>query len=127
VLQFEEGHCHVLASDTRSSLASIDRAIGTGATIMGTMVETFAGAGLPAGRAQKLYERAYRSLGRVIEGRGEMVSLVSELTVVQRHSNVAEVSFGCSTPWDEMFTLAEAEGEIVNLSKHPTSDKIMAI
>lgn len=121
MLQFKEGHCQVLASDTRSSLASMDRAIGTGATLMGTLIETFAGVGLPEGRAQKLYERIHRSLGRILEGRGEVVGLVSELTVIQQKSNMAEVSFGCSTPWSELFTAAEAGDGAVKAARSGSS------
>jgi len=102
--QFAKGACRVLAQDSRTSVADIDRAIGNGATLISTMVSTFEGGRLPARRAQALYERAHRSLGRILEGRGEIVGLMAELIVIQRHSNVAETDFGCATPWNDLFT-----------------------
>lgn len=117
MLNFNEGICQVLAQDTRNSLADIDRSIGSKARMIGTIVDTFEGAQLPAVRAQSIFRRAHAALGHIIEGRGEVASMISELQVLQRHSNVKEVSFGCTAPWDA-FTTAEKtpENEVARAS-----------
>lgn len=115
MLTFNEGACQVLAEDTRSSLADVDKALGTQARMMTTMVETFAGTALPARRAQRMYGRLHAAMGQVLQGRCEVVELVAELQATQRRSNVAEVGFGCSSPWDDIFAgstgLSDAHAE----------------
>ena len=99
MIKFNEGACHVLAEDTRASFADVDKALSSHARMMGTMVETFEGAGLQAVRTQRHYARVVAALNQILQGRNEMVELVAELQATQRKSNVAEVSFGCAAPW----------------------------
>lgn len=97
--KFEPGAVRVVASDTSAVLADFDRAYLSGLRLATSILETFDGSGMPASQSQRVYRTMQSGFDRIIEGRGEIVSVVAQLQVIQRNSNCAEVAVGCPWPW----------------------------
>jgi len=113
MLHFEEGACHVLAGDTRTAFADMDKAYLAGLRMAATIVETFHGSGLPVGQSQKVFTRMNQGLAHLVEGRGEIVSVVTHLHAIQARSDVAEVATGCPLPWDVMIARTKSSSPSV--------------
>lgn len=113
MLHFETGRALVLGDDLRTMFADIDRAYLSGLRAAGTIVETFEGAGLQASQAQRVHVKMLESLTRVIEGRGDMVGVVSRLLAMKSQSNIAETDVGCPWPWYDVGAAVEIQTETV--------------
>jgi hypothetical protein len=110
MLHFRNNACDVLAHDTRSTVAQFDQAYLASLRMAATIVETFDGSGLPAGQSQRVYSRMNAGIGRLMEGRGEIVSVIAHLLAIKGQSNVAETDLGCPGPWSDVLTvLGEAQ------------------
>lgn len=99
MLHFEKGRALVLGDDLRAMFADVDRAYLSSLRAASTIVETFEGAGLPASQAQKVHSKMLEGLAHIVEGRGDLVSVVGRLLVLKGQSDIAETDTGCPWPW----------------------------
>lgn len=95
---FHEGAAHVIAADMRSTFASMDTALATGARMLGNMVETAQMARLNATESQRIYAEMASGLANVVQGRADIVEAMKRLTVLKRNSNLETVDVGCDNP-----------------------------
>lgn len=95
MLQTTEATVLVVADDTRTSLNDLDEAFRSQLRLAANLADGLKATPLTARRSQHLLRTAHESLGKVIESRAGMVSLIDQLTVLHRHSNQVEVGAGC--------------------------------
>lgn len=108
MLQFELGRANVLGADLRQMLSDIDKAYLSSLRVAGTIVETFEGAGVQASQAQRVHVKMLEGLTRMIDGRGEMVGVVSRLVAMKSQSNISADDVGCPWPWDSAISATHA-------------------
>lgn len=104
MLHFRDGACRVLADETRFAVGQVDQAYLASLKMAATIAETFDGSELAAAQSQRVHSRMIAGISRLIEGRGEIVSVVAQLTVIKGKSNIAETDLGCPGPWSEFLT-----------------------
>jgi hypothetical protein len=85
----------VVAEDTKTTIAAIDRAILSETRLAGSIIEASEQSGLPMAHSQKLLEGMARGFGHLVAGRADMLSVVRQLTAIQGRSSLQVVDFGC--------------------------------
>lgn len=111
------GSAMVIADDVRSTLASVDSALTSGARLLGVMVETAHASRITATESQRVLENVLAGLSNVLRGRSDMVEAVKRMTVIKQNSNLETVDVGCDNPLpakSSFFTSAQAAGEPVS-------------
>ena len=116
MLKISEAAVHVVGADSRTAVAQFDEAYVASLRLAANAIDGLKASGLPVGQSQKLYRTFNESFGKLMEGRAGIVSAISQLTVVHRHSNQAEVDAGCGAPWELIFTTGQAEGDAAPVS-----------
>lgn len=85
----------VIAGDTSASVAAVDQAVSSLATLCASIVEVSKASNLPVGTAQTALANIGASLNGVIASRADVVAATRELTAIQRKSNLETMDFGC--------------------------------
>lgn len=85
----------VVAEDTKTTIAAIDRAILSKTRLAGTIIEASEQSGLPMQQSQKLLEGMARGFEHLIAGRADMLSVVRQLTSIKGASTLDVVDYGC--------------------------------
>lgn len=75
-------------------------AILDGARLCVSVIEASQGAAVPVAQSQKLMKSITAGLNAVVEGRGEIVSAVRQLSAIKARSNLAPEAYGCPEGWD---------------------------
>lgn len=115
---FNAGAAMVIAADLRTTFASVDSALASGARLLGTMLETAQTSNLTATERQRLLDNVTDGLRNVVKGRGDMVEAMKRMTVLKRGSNLETVDVGCDNPLparkaSEFFISADAANTAV--------------
>ncbi len=95
MLKIEETTGLVVADDTRSTIAAIDRAILSKTRLASTILEASEQSGLPMAHSQKLLEGMVRGFDHLVAGRADMLAVVRQLTAIKGKSSLEVVDFGC--------------------------------
>lgn len=90
----------VVAEDVRATVAAFDGALLNGARMCVSVLEAAQGADVPVAQTQRLLRSISTSLNAVVEGRGEIVAAVRQMTAIKSRSNLAPVDYGCPDGWD---------------------------
>ena len=106
------GAGQVIASDVVTAFNSTDDALLNTVRLTASVLEGTATSGLNPRAKQRLLESIRSSFDRMLESRKEMVRAHSQMVVIQRQSNIAEVGFGCF-PEDERFFTGASLDETV--------------
>lgn len=107
-----ESVVHVVAADSRNAVAEYDAALMAALRLAANVVDGMQGSKVPAGQSQRLYRSLNDSLGKLTEGRGMLVSAISQMQVLHKHSNQAEVDAGCAAPWHQLSGAAKHEPSV---------------
>ena len=110
--EISKGAGVVVAEDVRATVAAFDGALLNGARMCVSVLEATQGAGVPVAQTQKLLRSISTGLSAVVDGRGEIVAAVRQMTVIKSRSNLAEVSYGCPDGWDSVFDPTEPTGSL---------------
>lgn len=100
MLELSQAAVHVVAGDSRASIDDLDTWIRTQLRLATHIADGLAATKLPARRSQHLLRTLHEGLGKAVESRASMVSLIDQLTIIHRQSNQAEVDAGCPTVID---------------------------
>jgi hypothetical protein len=99
MLVFRPGAGPVVVADTRNAVAAVDDALLNSARLIASVIEATQGSNLPVGQSQKLLVSMASGLQNVIDGRGDMVAAIRQMTVIKGRSNFAPVDQGCPEDW----------------------------
>ncbi|HEX8365237.1 MAG TPA: hypothetical protein VF603_08140 [Allosphingosinicella sp.] len=99
MLNFRPGAGPVVATDTKNAVAAVDDALLNSARLFASIIEATQGSNLPVGESQKLLASMTSGLQAVLDGRGNMVSAIRQMTDIKGRSNFAPLDLGCPTPW----------------------------
>ena len=97
MLNFRPGAGPVVATDTRNAVAAVDDALLNSARLIASVIEATQGSNLPVSESQKLLSSMTSGLQSVLDGRGNMVSAIRQMTDIKGRSNFAPVDYGCPT------------------------------
>ena len=100
MLNFRPGAGPIVAADTQNTVAAGDDALLNGARMCASIIEATQGSNLPAAQSQRLLSSMTAGLQRVVEGRGEIVATIRQLSVIKSRSNFAPENFGCPEGWE---------------------------
>jgi hypothetical protein len=95
MFKIEEATGLVVAEDTKTTIAAIDRAILSKTRLAGTIIEASEQSSLPMAQSQKLLEGMARGFEHLVAGRSDMLSVVRHLTSIQGASTLEIVNYGC--------------------------------
>lgn len=95
MLKIEQTTGLVVADDTRSTIAAIDRAILSKTRLASTIIEASEQSGLPMAHSQKLLEGMARGFEHLVAGRADMLAIVRQLTSIKGNSSLQVVDYGC--------------------------------
>jgi len=85
----------VVAEDTKTTIAAIDRAILAKTRLAGSIIEASEQSQLPIAQSQKLLEGMSRGFEHLVAGRADMLAVVRQLTAIKNGSSLDVVDFGC--------------------------------
>lgn len=95
MLKIQETAGLVVAEDTKTTIAAIDRAILSETRLAGSILEVSEQSGLPMAQSQKLLEGMVRGFDKLVAGRADMLAVVRHLTAIKGGSNLQVVDYGC--------------------------------
>lgn len=98
MLNFRPGAGPVVATDTKNAVAAVDDALLNSARLIASIIEATQGSNLPVSESQKLLASMTSGLQSVLDGRGNMVAAIRQLTDIKGRSNFAPLDFGCPIP-----------------------------
>jgi hypothetical protein len=99
MLAFRPGAGPVVATDTKNAVAAVDDALLNSARLIASVIEAAQGSNLPIGESQKLLASMTTGLQSVLDGRGNMVAAIRQMTVIKGRSNLATFASGCPDGW----------------------------
>jgi hypothetical protein len=99
MLNFRPGAGHVVAADTKNAVAAVDDALLNSARLIASIIEATQGSNLPVSESQKLLVSMTTGLQSVLDGRGNMVAAIRQMTAIKGRSNFAPVDVGCPAGW----------------------------
>ena len=89
----------VVAADTKNAVAAVDDALLNSARLIASVIEATQASNLPVSESQKLLSSMTTGLQAVLDGRGNMVSAIRQMTDIKGRSNFAPLDFGCPEGW----------------------------
>lgn len=111
MFKIEEATGLVVAEDTKTTIAAIDRAILSKTRLASSIIEASDQTGLPMAHSQKLLEGMARGFEHLVAGRGDMLAVVRQLTAIKGRSSLEVVDFGCPTGLEPALSLPETQRE----------------
>jgi len=106
MLTFRPGAGPVVAADTKNAVAAVDDALLNSARLIASVIEATQNSNLPVTESQKLLTSMTSGLQAVLDGRGNMVAAIRQMTQIKGRSNFAPVDLGCPAGWDTMASAA---------------------
>lgn len=100
MFKLQESSARAVAARSRTAMIDVDSAYVAQLRFAAGAIEAIQGAGLPVGQSQKLMRTIQQATGKLVDGRGDLVSVMAQLLVIQKNSNIAETDLGCTTPWN---------------------------
>lgn len=101
MIKIQEATGLVVAEDTRSTIAAIDRAILSKTRLASSIIEASEQSSLPISQSQKLLEGMARGFDHLVAGRADMVGVVRHLTAIKGRSSLQVVDYGCPNGLEE--------------------------
>jgi hypothetical protein len=101
MLNFRPGAGPVVAADTKNAVAAVDDALLNSARLIASVIEATQGSNLPVVESQKLLAAMTSGLQAVLDGRGNMVEAIRQMTSIKGRSNFAPIDVGCPDGWYE--------------------------
>ena len=95
MFQIQETTGLVVAEDTKTTIAAIDRAILSKTRLAGSIIEASEQSGLPMAQSQKLLEGMARSFDHLVAGRSDMLTVVRHLSSIKGKSTLRVTDYGC--------------------------------
>lgn len=95
MLNFRPGAGTIVAADTKNAVAAVDDALLNSARLIASVIEATQGSNLPVSESQKLLSSMTSGLQAVLDGRGNMVAAIRQMTNIKGRSNFAPMDFGC--------------------------------
>lgn len=114
MLKIQENTGLVVAEDTKSTIAAIDRALLSETRLAGSILEASEQAGLPMAHSQKLLEGMARGFDRLVAGRADMLAVVRHLTTIKGRSNLEVIDYGCPDGLGAALTSPPATAELAS-------------
>lgn len=111
MLKFSQGAGAVVAADVQSTVAAVDDALLNGARMYVSVLEAAHGSNLPVAHSQRILRSMTSGLSAVVDGRGELVAAVRQLSFIKSKSNCAPEAYGCPEGWD-VSASADATSEV---------------
>jgi hypothetical protein len=87
-----------LATDIRSTHTAIDEALSNIASLTTSMIDVCRASDVPPATSQAAIEYATLGLTKLVDARKGFVAAHRKIAMVQKNSNLQEVSFGCTGP-----------------------------
>jgi hypothetical protein len=112
MLNFRPGAGAVVAADTKNAVAAVDDALLNGVRMCASIIEATQGSNLPAAQSQKLLITMTAGLNAFVEGRGEIVSAIRQMTEIKAVSNFAPMNFGCPDGWAELASIGATAQQV---------------
>ncbi len=84
-----------LADDINSANQSIDTALHDVANLTQSILSICRTSSIPAAKSQAAIEEATCGISKLVAARKDIVSAHKQILIVQKHSNLQEVNFGC--------------------------------
>jgi hypothetical protein len=100
MLNFRPGAGPVVATDTKNAVAAVDDALLNSARLIASVIEATQGSNLPVVESQKLLSSMTSGLQAVLNGRGDIVAAIRQMTHIKGRSNFAPLDYGCPGGWD---------------------------
>ena len=100
MLNFRPGAGAIVAADRQNMVNAVDDALINGARMCASIIEATQGSNLPAVQSQRLLRSMTAGLQHVVEGRGEIVATIRQLSAIKDRSNFAPEDFGCPEGWE---------------------------
>lgn len=85
----------VVVAETQNLAVAIDSTMLAQARLTASILETACEAKAPVAATQKLLRALSDNMSGLVSSRGDLVTAVRELTVLQSHSNLKEMATGC--------------------------------
>lgn len=95
MIKLTESAGRVIADDMMQTFAATETAMLSGLRVTTSVIEGTAEAGIHPRTKQKLLESLHDGIGGLLQGLRAMVESHSQMTVIQRNSNLVEVDYGC--------------------------------
>lgn len=118
MLNFRPGAGPVVATDTKNAVAAVDDALLNSARLIASVIEATQGSNLPVSESQKLLVSMSSGLQAVLNGRGDMVAAIRQMTDIKGRSNFAPLDFGCPEGW---YASASADLTSARKAAHPAT------
>lgn len=99
MLNFRPGAGPVVAADTKNAVAAVDDALLNSARLIASVIEATQASNLPVVESQKLLTSMTSGLQAVLDGRGNMVCAIRQMTDIKGRSNFAPYDYGCPGGW----------------------------
>jgi hypothetical protein len=111
MINLSEGAAQVAAGDARCAVSDYDKAFASGLRLAATYVDTIDGAGVPIALSQRTYAAFSDSFAKLVDSRGSLMSVIRQMQIVHRSSNIKEMGMGCPD-WKVFFTSGEADADM---------------
>ncbi len=85
-----------LADDISSANLSIDTALNEVANLTQSILSICRNSSIPAAKSQAAIEEATCGISKLVAARKDIVSAHKQILIVQKHSNLQEINFGCT-------------------------------
>ena len=95
MIKLTENAGRVIADEMMQTFAATEAAMLIGLRVTSSVIEGTGDAGIHPRTKQKLLESLHDGLGGLLQGRRALVESHSQMTIIQRNSNLVEVDYGC--------------------------------
>jgi hypothetical protein len=95
MFQIKQAVGNVVATDTQSSIETLDRAVAQQSRMCASVIEAAHDSHLAIATTQPLLEALSASVRGLVESRANLAKAVREVAVIQAKSNLRETAFGC--------------------------------
>lgn len=95
MFQIKQSVGSVIASDTQSSIESLDRAVVQQSRMCASIIEAAHDSHLAIATTQPLLDALSTGLRGLVESRAHLARAVREVAIIQARSNLSETAFGC--------------------------------
>jgi hypothetical protein len=95
MLNISRTSAEVVAAEFKESVQSLDTALLGQLRLCASLLEVNQEVMLPLATSQPILRHLTKSMDGLLENRAHLMAVVGKLTVMQGHSNLDTVSFGC--------------------------------
>lgn len=111
-MQISEAIGSVIASDTQTTIQSVDMAVAQQSKMCADFAEACIESKVPMLPTQAVFDAMGKSLMGLIESRAHLATATRELTRIQSKSNLRVTNFGCPDGWVEFPKKAQLDQNV---------------